>query len=97
MESDKAEVLGAQAVRSGKSVFSNIWGARAKNRLLAPSPRDSDTDLEMDSDMDPLFLPNHTHPVSQNHIVRGRGTIAVRIGRGDVDLKGHIRGNRAMR
>lgn len=57
VESSKAKVLGTQIV-----VRSCLRSqARVPNRLLTPSPRHSDRDLEMDSDMDPLFLPNHAH------------------------------------
>lgn len=65
-------------IRSGLSNLvgnQNIWGTQGENRLLSPSPRDSDTDLlEMDSDIDPLFVPNYAHRIPQN-IVRDGDTI----------------------
>lgn len=53
----------------------NIWGTQRKNRLLSPSPRNSDTDLlEMDSDIDTLFVLNYAHRIPKN-IVRDGDTI----------------------
>lgn len=74
----------------------NIWGAKGKNRLLTPSPRDSDIDLEMDSGTDPFSCPTIPTP-SPKIISVGMGApYAVKIGRGEVGLKGYISGSRSL-